>query len=63
MLSTPSGVVGSTAEVLGTTLCSFQSLPVPFHRHHLPLLLGLNVVQSIERRHQESGFIIIIRLR
>ena len=24
---------------------SLQSLTVPFHRHHLSLLLGLNVVQ------------------
>ena len=38
---------------------SLQSLAVSFHRHHLSLLLGLNVVQCTERRHQESGLIII----
>ena len=42
---------------------SLQSLPRPFHRHHLSLLLGLNVVQCTEHRHQESGLIIIISLR
>ena len=40
-----------------------QSLDVPFHGRHLSLLLGLNVVQCTERRHQESGLIIIISLR
>ena len=42
---------------------SLQSLVVPFHRHHLSLLLGLNVIQCIERCHQESGLIILISLR
>ena len=38
---------------------SLQSLPVLLHRHHLSLLLGLNVVQCTERRHQVSSIIII----
>ena len=42
---------------------SLQSLAVPFHRHHLSLLLGLNAVQCIEHRHQESALIILISLR
>ena len=42
---------------------SLQSLVVPFHRHHLSFLLSLNVVQCTERRHLESGLIILINLR
>ena len=30
---------------------SLQSLVVPFHRHHLSLVLGLNVMQCIEHHH------------
>ena len=42
---------------------NLQSLAVPFHCHHLSLLLGLNVMQCTERCHQESGLIILISLR
>ena len=42
---------------------SLQSLLRPFHVHPLSLLLGLNVMQCTECRHQESGLIIIINLR
>ena len=42
---------------------SLQSLTVPFHRCHLSLLLGLNVVQCTECRQQESGLIILINMR
>ena len=42
---------------------SLQSFVVPFHRDRLSLLLGLNIVQCTEHRHQESGLIIIISLR
>ena len=40
-----------------------QSLDMPFHRRHLYLFFGLNVVQCIEHCHQESGLILIISLR
>ena len=42
---------------------SLQGLSRSFHRRRLFLLLGLNVVQCIERHHQDSGLTIIISLR
>ena len=50
---------------LGARFIEMDSLPNlsrPFHRHHLSLLLGLNVVQCTECRYQESGLIILISL-
>ena len=42
---------------------SFQGLSRSFHRRHLSLLLSIDVVQCTERRHQDSGLILIIGLR
>ena len=42
---------------------NFQNLPMPFHRRCLFPLLGLDVVQCTECRHQDSDLIIIISLR
>ena len=42
---------------------SLQGLPRSFHRRRLFPLLSLDVVQCTERRHQDSGLILIIGLR
>ena len=56
-----------TSEVdLGTWFVkvdSLQGLPRSFHCLRLFPLLGLDVVQCTERRHQDSSLILIISLR